>query len=125
MYKRQHIKKGGIRMNTNQKKEKYYDIVNGPNKDALFDACKYACIKNAFIPVTFDIAIGYTMPKSNPNCAYFPMDVKDFRVMGIENEDGSGESFNIHGYAKKDGIQVRFKGYYNTKQRNGVMHFES
>ena len=42
-------------MNTNQK-EKYYDIVNGPNKDALFDACKYACVKGANIPISFDVA---------------------------------------------------------------------
>ena len=35
----------------NTKKEKYYDIVAGPNKDALFDACKYAFSKTARLEV--------------------------------------------------------------------------
>ena len=109
-------------MNTN-KKEICYDIVNGPNKDALFDACKYACVKNTFIPVTFDVALGYTMPKSDPGCAYIKMDVEDFKIIGIENKDGSGESFNIRGYAKKEGNQLRFRGYYNTKHRQGFITF--
>ena len=109
-------------MNTN-KKEAYYDIVSGPNKDALFDSCKYACIKGASIPINFDVALGYSLPKNDPKCCYFMMDVRDFKIMGIENEDGSGESFNIHGYVKKDGAQLRFKAYYNTKHRKGVITF--
>lgn len=109
-------------MNTNQKNE-YYDIVGGPNKDTLFDACKYACAKGAKIPVNFDVAFGYTRPKSCPGCAYIKMNLTEFKVMGIENEDGSGESFNLHGYVKKGGIQHRFKAYYNTKHRNGVITF--
>ena len=110
-------------MNTNQKKEKYYDIVNGPNKDALFDACKYACVKGANIPVSFDVVKGYTMPKNDPGCAYIIMATTDFRIIGIENEDGSGESFNLHGYVKRSGTQYRFKAYYNTKRREGVITF--
>ena len=110
-------------MNTNQKKEKYYDIVNGPNKDSLFDSCKYICIKGASIPINFNVALGYSMPKNNPECAYFPMNLSDFKIMGIENEDGSGESFNIHGYVKKDGTPFHFKAYYSTKHRNGTITF--
>ena len=109
-------------MNTN-KKEVYYDIVNGPNKDVLFDACKYACVKNTFIPVSFDVALGYTMPKSDPGCTYIKMDLTQFKIMGIENEDGSGESFNLHGYVRSNGAQLRFKAYYNTKRRKGKIRF--
>ena len=110
-------------MNTNQKKENYYDIVNGPNKDALFDACKYACVKDVSIPISFDVTAGYTMPKDHPGCAYIIMPTSDFRIISIENEDGSGESFNLHGYVKRSGIQCRFKAYYNTKHRKGSISF--
>lgn len=109
-------------MDTN-KKEVYYDIVNGPNKDVLFDSCKYACVKGATIPINFDVASGYTVPKTCPGCAYVRMNLTEFKIMGIENEDGSGESFNIHGSVKKDGTPFHFKAYYSTKHRNGVIRF--
>lgn len=118
-------------MNTSQK-EKYYDIVNGPNKDALFDACKYACVKDATIPINFEVAAAYTMPKTEAGSAYVKMPVSCFRIIGIENEDGSGESFNIHGYCiigssikKPDDkrTQRQFKCYYNTKHRSGTITF--
>lgn len=109
-------------MNTNQKNE-YFDIIGGPNKDILFDACKYAFVKGAVIPINFDIAANYTMSKGDPNCACLKMDATDFRIMGVDNEDGSGESFNIRGYAKKEGNQFRFRGYYNTKRRQGFITF--
>ena len=40
-------------MNTNSKNEtmdRLYLIFNGPSRDTLFDACKYAYDKNAVIP---------------------------------------------------------------------------
>ena len=114
-------------------KEKYYDIVSGPNKDALFDACKYACSKTAKLTVDFAVAIGYTMPKNDPGCAYIAMAITDIKIYGIEHEDGSGESFNLHGYCKADlnslgGNNVtyksyRFKAYYNSKNRKGCVTF--
>ena len=120
-------------MNTND--ERYFDVVNGPNKDALFDACKYACGKGGKVDVNFDVAIAYTMPKNDPGCAYVPMAITDFRIIGIEHEDGSGVSFNLHGYCKadlysffgKDGATYkpyRFKMYYNSKSREGSIAFE-
>ena len=118
-------------MNTNE--ERLYDIVNGPNKDTLFDACKYAYVKGAQIPINFDIAAGYTMPKSDPNCAYIPLSTRDFKIASIENEDGSGESFNLEGYCtagfkrRPTGLDIydtyRFSAYYNTKRRTGTIKF--
>lgn len=118
-------------MNTKKTEEKYYEIVAGPNKDALFDVCKYACNKAAKLTVDFAVAIGYTMPKNNPGCAYIPMAITDIIIYGIEHEDGSGESFNLHGYCKADlnslgGNNVkpyRFKSYYNSKTRKGCIAF--
>ena len=120
-------------MNTKktETKEKYYDIVAGPNKDALFDVCKYVCSKTAKLTVNFTVAIGYTMPKNDPGCAYIAMAITDIMIYGIEHEDGSGESFNLHGYCKADlnslgGNNVtyksyRFKAYYNSKNRKGCI----
>ena len=118
-------------MNTKktEAKEKHYDIVAGPSKDALFDACKYACSKTAKLTVDFSVAIGYTMPKNDPRRGHIAMAITDIKIYGIEHEDGSGESFNLHGYCKADlnslgGNNVtyksyRFKAYYNSKSRNG------
>lgn len=121
-------------MNTKRNEtERTFDIVTGPNKDTLFDVCKYACSKTAKLTVDFAVAIGYTMPKHHPGCAYVPMYISDIKVVGIEHEDGSGESFNLHGYCKADlnslgGNNVtyksyRFKAYYNSKNRKGCITF--
>lgn len=129
----EYIKKGDIRMNTKktETKEKYYDIVSGPNKDMLFDACKYAYSKTAKLTVEFAVAIGYTMPNNHPGCAYIAMSITDIKIVSIEHEDGSGESFNLRGYCKADlnslgGSNVtyksyRFKAYYNSKNRKGCI----
>ena len=122
-------------MNTKktESRERYYDIVAGPNKDALFDACKYAYNENAKLTVNFTVAIGYTMPVSDPGCAYVAMAIADIVIVGIEHEDGSGESFNLHGYCKADLNSFgrnnvtykpyRFKAYYNSKNRKGCITF--
>ena len=110
-----------------------YDVVGGPSKDTLFDACKYACSKTAKVEVNFSVAIGYTAPKNDPGCCYVPMSIADIRITSIEHEDGSGESFNLCGYCKADlnnfgGAAAalkhyRFKAYYNSKTRRGFISF--
>ena len=115
-----------------EEKEKYYEIVVGPSKDLLFDACKYAYSKNANISVSFSIAAGYTMPANDPTAGCIPMRIKNIRICSIEHEDGSGESFNLHGYCMADlnsfhanvnYESYRFKAYYNTKNRRGCITF--
>lgn len=121
-------------MNTKkaEPKEKYFDIVAGPNKDILFDACKYSCSKVANVPVNFTVAFGYTTPPGHPRFAYVPMKITDIKILGIEHEDGSGESFNLHGHCKtnmrpSDGNTAyatrKFKAYYNSKKRTGSITF--
>lgn len=106
-------------MNTNQKKERYYKIIDGPNKDTLFDSCKYAFVKEAVIPISFDIVEGYTMPKGHPGRAYALMSTTNIRITGIDNEDGSGESFLLRGDLKKRGDKYNFEAFYNSKIRQG------
>lgn len=117
-------------------KSRMYEIVDGPSKDTLFDSCKYACSKSGSrVTVDFRVAIGYTKPANDPRCENIPMAIKNIRIMGIEHEDGSGESFNLKGYCDAnlesykgtndvDYEAYHFKGYYNSKKRRGFMFLE-
>ena len=119
-------------MNTKEKPNRY-EIVAGPNKDVLFDACKYAYNKHAHVAVDFVVAIAYTMPRSNHGYACLQMQISDIKICGIEHEDGSGESFNLHGYCKANldsfgttkavRKPYRFKAYYNARTRKGSITF--
>ena len=117
-------------MNTKKNEtERTFDIVAGPNRDMLFDACKYAYDKTVRIPIDFTVAIGYTMPKHHPGCAYVPMYISDIKVASIEHEDGSGESFNLRGYCKANldstvtYTPYKFKACYSTSNHSGHITF--
>ena len=45
-------------------KERSYEIVNGPNKDTLFDACKYAYSKTTKFAIDFGVV---SIPFSSGN----------------------------------------------------------
>ena len=115
-------------MNTKAKK---YDVIDGPNRDTLFDACKYSYDKNMRIQVGFTIAAAYTTSKKSGKAAYIPMDATDFRICSIGHEDGSGKSLIIQGYCKADvrpfGTGVyrtyKFDMYYHTGDRRGFVEF--
>lgn len=118
-------------MNTNTT-ERLYEIMNGPSRDTLFDACKYAYSKFNKIHVEFTVAAGYTMPKGSPGRAYVSLRLTDIIIAGIAHENGSGESFNLYGYCHADlnsfGGQVTYKNYYfsayyNTQTRTGTIKF--
>ena len=118
----------------NTKEQKYYDIVSGPSKDMLFDVCKYAYSKTVKMSVEFAVAIGTTTPKDRPGCAYVTMAIKDTRIVGIEHEHTTGESFMLHGYCKANPNSIgsesntiyaayEFKAYYDSKTRKGWITF--
>lgn len=111
----------------NTKAKKTYDILNGPNRDLLFDACKYAYDKDVKVQVEFTIATGYTAPKESGKAAYVPMDVADFRIHTIGHEDGSGKSLLLKGFCKANTIPFGrgnyrayvFDMYYDVRDRKG------
>ena len=120
--------KGGVCMNT---RKDLYDIIGGPNRDLLFDACKYAYDKSVSVLVEFSVVVGYTKPKDDPGRANIMMRMADVKVVGIQHEDGSGDSFNIVGYCRAD-VDIlgkmypyRFEAYYNVKTRSGSIGFIS
>lgn len=107
-----------------------FDIYNGPSRDLLFDACKYAYDKGIKIPIDFKVALGTTRPKEEPTAAYVPMQIGDFSIASIEHEDGSGTSFNIVGFCKanlpinNDGYKsYMFEIYYKATRREGYIRF--
>ena len=116
-------------MNTKARK---FDIVNGPGKDALFDACKYAYGKSGQLAVDFAVAAGYIGSTDPRERAYFKMKIRNLKIAGIEHEDGTGENFNLHGYCQADldshhgpgnYVSYRFKAHYNTQRRQGTIQF--
>lgn len=96
-------------------------IVAGPNKDMLFDACKYAYSKSAKIKIEFALMDEHDAP----------IVMSDTMITGIEHEDGSGDSFNIFGYCKLNSEPLsafifayyRFTAYYNVRTRKGTISF--
>lgn len=112
---------------TNEKVTRSFEISGGPCKDTLFDACKYAGSKDCNVAVDFKVIYGHTGGGSL--VIYLP--VSDIVVLGIEHEDGSGESFNIHGLLTANldidkvfnsGVpttRYRFKAYFSSKTRKG------
>lgn len=88
-------------MNTNSSSETTsyeYLIFGGPNRDTLFDACKYAYDKDAVIPIFFAVAESYTAPLNGPICAYTALEMDMTSICGISHEDGSGVKLIVDGY---------------------------
>ena len=103
-------------------KEKAFNIVGGPSKGDLFDSCKHFARGRSLVELEFTVLVGYTAPISNPGCAEVRRTVKDVAICSIEHEDGSGESFNLAGYAQVgESHRRKFTAYYSTKRRTGVI----
>ena len=122
-----------IRMNTNSSSETTsyeYLIFGGPNRDTLFDACKYAYDKDAVIPIFFAVAESYTAPLNGPICDYTALEMDVTSICGISHEDGSGVKLIVDGYciAKfSNSLNGRttcsFRAFYNTKTHEGQISF--
>ena len=109
-----------------------YDIIDGPSKSSLFDACMYVYNKDAKIAVNFTISQGYSNDTNDATRLYLPLPVTNINITGIEHEDGSGESFILKGYCNADRDYLlrrdntyryrysRFSAYYNAKNRKGT-----
>lgn len=122
-------------MNTSKSVTYCYDIVDGPSKSTLFDACQYAYNKGTKISVMFEIVQGYSEDSNDDPKLKLPLflPIADILVTGIQHEDGSGESFNLEGYCCADidyyekkcytntyfYENYRFSAYYNTESRTG------
>ncbi|MBR3228791.1 hypothetical protein IKF67_00975 [Candidatus Saccharibacteria bacterium] len=107
-----------------------YNIVDGPDRDALFDACKYAYDYCSFISVEFKVAIGLP-PRLGGS--YEAMKIKDIRISRVGHENGSDVGLNLEGTCKADlnphspvapeWRNYKFKAYYNAKRKTGFISF--
>ncbi len=78
-----------------------YDIFDGPGRDRLFDACKYAYDEDE-INLNFKVAICYSGHLNDRDRKDLPMCIIDMRLVSVEHEDGSGHKFNLEGNCKAD-----------------------
>ena len=104
-----------------------FKIMSGPSRDRLIDAFKYA-YDNATIPVDFIISLRQISENH-----FIEMCVDDFRIVGLQHEDGSGHSFNVSGYCSASFAEpksemhkpimyhCRFRAYYNAATRKGTI----
>lgn len=90
----------------------YFEIVNGPSKEELFNACMHYADDNADTANIFDILVSPDTKATH----------KSLAVDSITHEDGSGESFVLRGDCSIDNSFHRFKGYYRTDTRKGFLN---
>ena len=99
-----------------------FGIVDGPSRDAIFDAMKYNY--ETRLPLDFKIIKGSTIPEDGQPESNDAINTRDVEIHTIQHEDGSGFNFNLEGYIdiKIEGqgyIPRRFKAFYNAKSRKG------
>lgn len=111
---------------------KSFDVVNGPSKDRLIDAFKYAYSKQTQISVKFSVVLSYTAPKDDPSCVRLIMLIDDFHIVSLQHENGSGHSFIVEGYCQASlhsgTTQLEpydYNMYYNAKTRKGTIEFRA
>lgn len=93
-----------------------YNIINGPNRDAIYDAMKYQYeIK---IPIKFMIEKSH-----NSDGTTNLMTTRNLIIASIEHESGTGYDLNLAGFidvmVNESWHPYRFKIYYNVKTRKG------
>lgn len=109
---------------------KVYQVINGPSRDRLVEAFKYAYDEKTEVPVDFGVVFRQVSERS-----FVLLKTKDFRILSLQHEDGSGQSFNIEGYCQVSFLDPtkyahlvlasrRFKAYYNTATRKGTIKFD-
>ena len=103
-------------MNTNSSlNEIVVQFCDGPSRDRLIDAFKYAEDDKARVTVEF-----YTQGG----------EIVSIVPTMLEHEDGSGQSFNGHGYVTVDTIanhklyEKHIYFYFQTASRNGYIKFK-
>ena len=104
------------------------NIVNGPNRDRLIDAFKYAYDEERLTP-GFAIYVGKTVDMDGTE-RIITNKITDITISSLQHESGSGDTFNFDGwcsvalYFGGKEKKYTFSGYYNARTRKGVMNFK-
>ena len=116
--------------------KRYFSIVDGPSRDRIFDACRYAHDMGTRICLSFKIALGYTSPGAEPFQAIgkmVPMQIEDVCIEGVRHEDRMSDVLIISGFCKTDldsygrntnPVEHPFEAYYKTSNREGTIVFD-
>lgn len=91
-----------------------YNVLNGPNADSLFAACRHAYDENITIPIVFTAMNYKALDK--------PIKIRGVQVLGIKHE-GSRNNLMVEGNCTIDNLpeKHRFKISYNTESRHGYI----
>lgn len=85
-----------------------YIIKSGPSANRFWDSAKYTFDRNdARIPVLLVVSVGDTHMTIS------------FRVLGVQHEDGSGQSLIIQGTSSSIESGKHLKGYYRADSFSG------
>jgi len=98
------------------KRNTKYRIIDGPSRDMLFDAVKYAYDRGINILIEFEIE---EWDEQEQEWGYKGRFVPTV-INSIEHECGSGSSFNIEGHSMNEG---HFEAYYSSRSRQGHVVF--
>lgn len=115
----------------NEKQGGTFNIERGPEKNDILLAYRYSGNKNVTIPIKFDIALGYTAHRSDPDCCYVPMKTRAFRVKNIDKDRLDDELYIIYGDGLADLnlrkevtlVPYEYEAYYNVTTRKGRINF--
>ena len=79
-----------------------FDVFDGPSRDRLFDACKYAYDDEDEINLNFKVAICYRGHLNDRDRKGLPMCIIGMRLIEVGHKDDSGHKFNLSGNCKAD-----------------------
>lgn len=97
--------------------KKIFDIINGPDKGLLFNACRYAYDDKVYVNIKFAVILRNTL---EPEL----MDLQNIKIVGIKYTNNCGEHLCIDGKCTVTGENYNFNAFYDTKKRRGVIKFE-
>lgn len=98
-----------------------FDITDGPSRDRLIDAFKYAYDVATQLDIEFTIVRDHSRLQDNPGYVAVPMKAKEVVVNTIQHENGTSNDFNIKGWCRVEDTGVEFRAYYNARTRTGTI----
>lgn len=114
--------------------KKTFEITDGPSRDALFDACKYAFSENAKVNIEPKVVVESMRPLGpGCGCMRVMMQIKNVVVAGIWHLEESDEKFifcgrclaDLKAVSSKNAVYQRYDyvANYNVKTRKGTISF--
>ena len=109
-----------------KKRDRIYTIFNGPDRDALYDAMKYAFDETSYIDIQFEFGAAYATNFAPQDYAKSLVETRKIRISSITHREGSGHQFTIMGCLEAKILPIT-KGFslysfviiYDSKRHTG------